>query len=393
MKQIKLLVCLLLLFPLLSCALAEESGEETVLHAADVDLKLTIPAEFSVQRITGGPNEAGYTYSFENPETGTQFMAFGALDTPEDQAALLRQVRDAKNGMVITAAVSLGGHRFLAYYPQGSDWTWHFLLLTDTGYSFRFWYSLPIGQGQAELPPQAADILSSLRLTDKAIPAPVAVPALRAENFPAPQPIDESDKGKAEKQMEAYCRALTAALPLNKPVDEKAPAAIDWKPAQYNMEGWDYGAVYTVTLWSEPAFSGGWADPDDPMRGRDKIIIALRPDGTVRDFSYSAGDKYAGNGRQYAPQEAQNLFAPAWQEELALYLLQLTEGVWPGSADRIEAVCDGWTTVTDSGYCLVEIYGDYYNEDGTKLSPAYNPFLEVEVFPEFHVLEYGLGVG
>ena len=146
---------------------SEASAVETVLPAGGASIALILPQAFVLQGFESG------TYLYESAETGAQFWVGSELDNRKDQRNLLRKLRDHSNQNVLFEDVLMGSHRFLAYYNQSRSWSWGFLLLTDDGYSYRFFYNMAAEQRQETIPDEAVAILSTVRLlreTEEAFP-------------------------------------------------------------------------------------------------------------------------------------------------------------------------------------------------------------------------------
>lgn len=157
---------------------------------------------------------------------------------------------------------------------------------------------------------------------------------------------------------------------------------MDWEPPEFAPYPEAYGTVYSVTLWAR-----------SPDGGKDEVTVNLRSDGSVRDLIYVYGGRYPfdGSGQEYGAEEASAWFTAAYREQAAVWLLQFSDLVWPGSMDRMEAVRFGPGEITRDGRWIMTHYGDYCNPDGTESFD--DPCIVIEVYPEFRLLRYGLGLG
>lgn len=151
---------LALLFLLPSAALGE--GEVT-LQGNGQKYTVQIPEAFYVQRVEPASQGGGRNYTFEDPDTGARFTAYMALDSHREQDALLRRLRNKNYGGKVYENVVLGNEIFLASHGPDNNGLWLFLLMVPGGYSYRFWYETPEGQGSDDIPETALQILRSLR--------------------------------------------------------------------------------------------------------------------------------------------------------------------------------------------------------------------------------------
>lgn len=232
-KSVMILLSCLFLFPLIACARGEAPDSAISLQGVNETYEIIVPAAFVVQRIENASHGQGRYYIFTDPDTPSTFIADMVLDDPHFQRSFLKDLRSS-DSLVVLNSVVLGSHHFLAYHEKGIDCRWKFLLLTENGYRYRFSYETNPLCGLDEIPEPARKILSSLKLTGgetQAAPeiAFPTLPGFDASSFPAPHPIDPSNKQESERQMEAYCRALLSGS-LGIALSD-APALVDWTPA------------------------------------------------------------------------------------------------------------------------------------------------------------------
>lgn len=160
----KLFACLIAALIAVAAALAEAPPNETFLQVDGAEMAVALPDGFI--RLPADPLDANrFRYTFENPASGVRWIAEGCLPDQEEQNIVLRKVKDPSNRFVLFDDVLLGECRYLAYCSAINTRMWNFLMLTEAGYSYRFYYMLPEQQGQDTIPDEAMVILSTLRLT------------------------------------------------------------------------------------------------------------------------------------------------------------------------------------------------------------------------------------
>lgn len=142
------------------------SGAEVRFQHGDTVLSMIIPEGFIWREKDQGGLPYDLDYVFENPEKGTEFRVHRCLDSQENQALILRKVRDKGNRPILFENTVLSDESYLIYSSEVTNWSWGFLMLTEEGYSYRFFYYFPAGQGQNTIPEEAMTILSTLRKTE-----------------------------------------------------------------------------------------------------------------------------------------------------------------------------------------------------------------------------------
>ena len=200
------------------------------------------------------------------------------------------------------------------------------------------------------------------------------VPEFNAADYPEVKPIDASDKKAAKKQMEEYCRALLSCPVIGLELSD-APAAIDWNPP----ENWDE-TVYAVYLYT--------------VR-HEKIEVYLRSDGSVRLLLIpnEAGRRWAEQDTWIHPEDVDSVFDLDYTEQAAMFFRQFAEALLPGANENMEGVLD-WGGTQLENLTYLDFYGDP-GQTGDKF-PAFQfggPSITFQVYPEFRVVEFGIGLG
>jgi len=142
------------------------SGAEVRLQHGDTVLSMVIPEGFIWREKDQGGLPYDLDYVFENPEKDTEFRVHRCLDSQENQTLILRKARDKGNRPILFENTVLSDESYLIYSSEVTNWSWGFLMLTEEGYSYRFFYYFPAGQGQNTIPEEATTILSTLRKTE-----------------------------------------------------------------------------------------------------------------------------------------------------------------------------------------------------------------------------------
>ena len=168
----KILIALMVALCCVSAAFAEEneiSGTEVLLIAGGETpfVSMILPEGFALQEESSSEKYEGHRYKFENVEMGVVFYADCQIQNQLDQQNLLRKVKDPTNKIIIFDNFIIGDIPYLVYCGSRTNHMWIFLMLTEDGFSYRFDYYMPVGQGQDEPPEEALAILATLRLLDE----------------------------------------------------------------------------------------------------------------------------------------------------------------------------------------------------------------------------------
>lgn len=147
------------------------AGIEMLLDCADADMAITILNGFALQEVTTDNYHNGSKCVFVNPQTGVSFSVHGTLEDAKSQTKILNTVRGDKNNAVVYDHTQIGDFRYLVHHASDCNWIWSFCMLTDSGFSYRFWYEFPVNQGQDSIPQDALAMLSSIHLMEKATAA------------------------------------------------------------------------------------------------------------------------------------------------------------------------------------------------------------------------------
>ena len=154
------------------------SGTEMLLDCADADMALTILDGYMLQEVTSDAYHKGSKYVFANHQTGVTFSIHGTLDDAQSQSKIMNTVRGNQNNAVVFDHTQVGDFSYLIHHATDCNWIWSFCMLTDTGFSYRFWFEFPAQQGQDAIPQDALTMLSSIRLVEK---TPLAVQGVTYE--------------------------------------------------------------------------------------------------------------------------------------------------------------------------------------------------------------------
>lgn len=147
---------------------ASEPGITYELEVDTAKITLTLPSEYEMLPMGQdyGDIPVYDRYVFLNNSTGASFwVEWYSLDT-ENQALLMRKMRDAR-GMVILDNMTFGSYQGTARYQTDYNYDHHFLILGNNGYAYQFQMRLPEDQGQNSPPEEALKILETLRITGK----------------------------------------------------------------------------------------------------------------------------------------------------------------------------------------------------------------------------------
>lgn len=154
------------------------AGTEMLLDCADADMAITILDGYTLQEVTSDAYHKGSKYVFVNPQTGVTFSVQGTLEEAQSQSKILNTVRGDQNNAVAFDHTQVGDFRYLIHHASDCNWIWSFCMLTDSGFSYRFWFEFPVNRGQDAIPQDALAMLSSIRLMEK---APAAVQGITYE--------------------------------------------------------------------------------------------------------------------------------------------------------------------------------------------------------------------
>ena len=154
------------------------AGTEMLLDCADADMAITILDGYTLQEVTSDAYHKGSKYVFVNQQTGVIFSVHGTLEDAKSQSKILNSVRSDKNSAVVYDHTQIGDFSYLIHHASDCNWIWSICMLTDSGFSYRFWYEFPVNQGQDAIPQDVLAMLSSIRLSAK---APIAVQGVTNE--------------------------------------------------------------------------------------------------------------------------------------------------------------------------------------------------------------------
>lgn len=146
---------------------ASEPGITYELEVDTAKITLTLPSEYEMLPLEWydfAPRPE--KYEFLNTATGSTFLVDSYSLDAENQALLMRKVRDAR-GMVILDNMTFGSYSGTARYQTGYNYDHHFLILGNNGYAYQFRMRLPEDQGQDSPPEEALKILETLQITGK----------------------------------------------------------------------------------------------------------------------------------------------------------------------------------------------------------------------------------
>ena len=166
----KILIALMVALCCVSAAFAEGHeipGTEVLLVAGGESpfVSMILPEGFVLQEESSSEKYEGHRYKFENVEMGVVFYADCQIQDQLEQQILLGKVKDPTNKIIIFDDFIIGEYQYMAYSGYPANWV--FLMLTEDGFSYRFDYYKPVGQGQDAPPEDALAILSTLRLLDE----------------------------------------------------------------------------------------------------------------------------------------------------------------------------------------------------------------------------------
>lgn len=133
---------------------ASEPGITCELEVDTAKITLTLPSEYEMLPLEWydfAPRPE--KYEFLNTATGSTFLVDSYSLDAENQALLMRKVRDAR-GMVILDNMTFGSYSGTARYQTDYNYDHHFLILGNNGYAYQFRMRLPEKQGQ-DSPPAA----------------------------------------------------------------------------------------------------------------------------------------------------------------------------------------------------------------------------------------------
>lgn len=139
-------------------------GTEVQFQQEKTTISITIPESFIMLEEESNGVPYASQYVFENVETGAQFLIDRWTDDEKNQKNQLRKVYDKENGMILFENICISDYNYLIYTSELNTGTWNFLLLTEEGYRYRFYYCLPVEQEQITIPNEAISILSSLHI-------------------------------------------------------------------------------------------------------------------------------------------------------------------------------------------------------------------------------------
>lgn len=143
------------------------AGTEMLLDCAEADMAITILDGYTLQEVTSDTYHKGSKYVFVNQQTGVSFSVHGTLEDAQSQSKILNTVRGDQNNAVVFDHTQIGDFSYLIHHASDCNWIWSFCMLTDSGFSYRFWYEFPVNQGQDAIPQDALAMLSSIRLMEK----------------------------------------------------------------------------------------------------------------------------------------------------------------------------------------------------------------------------------
>ena len=90
-----------------------------------------------------------------------------SLHTQKDQNHFLKKLYDRSNTFIVVSdGVLIGEHTYLIYTNEQATYSYGFLIRTDDGYSYQFYYILPYDTIQDEIPVEAISILSTLEIQE-----------------------------------------------------------------------------------------------------------------------------------------------------------------------------------------------------------------------------------
>ena len=158
--------------PQVTTAPTKTSAESAlgITYELDVDtamITLTLPSEYEMlplewYEFAPRPEK----YEFLNTATGSTFLVDSYSLDAENQALLMRKMRDAR-GMVILDNMTFGSYQGTARYQIDYNYDHYFLILGDNGFAYQFRMRLPEEQGQNSPPEEALMILETLQITGK----------------------------------------------------------------------------------------------------------------------------------------------------------------------------------------------------------------------------------
>lgn len=145
--------------------LREYSGTERIHVAAEHDLYLKIPNRFTLANVDSTPNCPGEKYSYVDSESDISIHIDGTIDTEDVQQRTLKE--KSSTGYEITVSEL----HFFGYYEYSNDGKVKmcFLMLTDTGYSYKIYYEFSTAKMDEYVPNEALDILSSCIMKEKTL--------------------------------------------------------------------------------------------------------------------------------------------------------------------------------------------------------------------------------
>lgn len=145
--------------------LHEYPGTERIHVAADHDLYLKIPNRFVLANVQSMPNYSGEKYTYVDGESDISIHIDGTIDTEEVQQKTLKE--KASIGYEIIQDELM----FFAYHDCSKDGKVKlcFLMLTDTGYSYKLYYEFSPEKMQETVLHEAWDILSSWSIKEKSL--------------------------------------------------------------------------------------------------------------------------------------------------------------------------------------------------------------------------------
>ena len=147
--------------------MASEPGITYELEVDTAKITLTLPNEYEMLPLEWydfAPRPE--KYEFLNTATGSTFLVDSYSLDAENQAMLMRKVRDAR-GMVILDNMTFGSYSGTARYQTDYNYDHHFLILGNNGYAYQFRMRLPEKQGQDSPPEEALKILGTLQIKPK----------------------------------------------------------------------------------------------------------------------------------------------------------------------------------------------------------------------------------
>lgn len=143
----------------------EYAGVERVHVTAEHDLYLKIPDRFVLTNVQSKFNYSGEKYTYVDSTLGISIHIDGTIDTEEVQQRTLKEKASIGYEIVQDELMFFGYHD----YSNDGKVKLCFLMLTDTGYSYKLYYEFSTEKMQETVLHEAWDILSSWTIKEKSL--------------------------------------------------------------------------------------------------------------------------------------------------------------------------------------------------------------------------------